>query len=244
MYNEYDPYGGHTKEEADAAYEDLFKELHGEGELGDTKKPSSVYVIASSDQTIDSVCATVCFAHLLNMLNPGDNNVPCITSPMSLEISFVLAYFEKLLRNKNEDSVEKVKPIHIEMLNEANYDSNASIVLIGHNKPKVKLTNFNQEKITEIIDCHNLEGMETKQAVKVTILPFGSVSTIVSHIYREHFSTPNPYIAGLLCAGIISATRNFKSENTNQADRLEAVLLANSAGIDIQDFYNKIVQSD
>ena len=230
MYNEYDPYGGHTKEEADAAYEDLFKELHGEDELGDAKTPSPVYVLAPQNQNIDSVCASVCFAHLMNTLNPAKNYITCTTTPMPLQISFVLAYFENLLKNT----------FHLEKLNIDNFNPEAKIILIGHNKPNLAIEAFTREQVVEIIDCHGLEGFETNHTVRVNILPFAAVSTIISHLFKEYEVVASPYFAGLMCAGIISATNNFQSESTTQADKIEAVLLANSAGIDIQDLYSKI----
>ena len=234
MDNEYDPYGGHTKEEADAAYEDLFRELHGEGEFGDAKPPSSVYILTPNKLTIDTVSASICFSYLMNTVNPKNKYIPCISTPMSLEISYVLAYFEKSIK----------KPFHLEKLSNDNFNSDAKIILLGHNKPQLSIEKFNKNQVIEIIDCHALEGFETNQTVKVKILPFGAVSTMISHMFREYDVIANPYFAGLLCAGIITETNYFKSDNTIQADRLEAVLLANSAGIDIQDLYSKIGRTD
>lgn len=241
MDNEYDPYGGHTKEEADAAYESLFKELHGdEGEPGETGQPSSVYILTPDGQSMDSIFASICFAHLMNAINPTKKYIPCLTAPLSLEISFVLAYFEKLYKNNNADFTDNRQPFHFEKLSNNNFDSEAEIILIGHNNPNLQINGFNREKVVEIIDCHGLQGFATNHTVRVKILPFGAVSTIISHMFREYDLTANPYFAGLLCAGIISATNNFQSERTIQADRLEAVLLANSAGIDIQELYSRI----
>jgi manganese-dependent inorganic pyrophosphatase len=95
--NEYDPVGGHTKEEADAAYETLFKELHGDD--GNTQAERAltgknrVYVVGHKTPDTDSVCAALGYAHLKNAVARDAEFVPCRAGHISEETAFVLERF-------------------------------------------------------------------------------------------------------------------------------------------------------
>ena len=253
MYdNEYDPIGGHTKEEADVAFEDLFRELHGDdgnsgggnggaGSAGDYNSDEGfvpTYILTPSAADVDSVCAAISYANLKNTLMPSANYIPCASAEIPEGIVNALG----LAIAKFPEEAEKAGDI--EILTDESFDSDNEIILVGHNNPQISIEGFNKKKIVEIIDCHGLQGFETDHAMNVRIQPLAAVSTIIAHMYRELDILPDSYFSSLLCIGIISATKGFQLENTTQADRLEAVTLASRAGLDISDLAEKIEEAE
>jgi manganese-dependent inorganic pyrophosphatase len=113
--NDYDPVGGHTKEEADAAFEALFRELHGE-EAGETSgnHPTDasgggsgasagdgtdggeedtrrrVYIVGHKNPDTDSICASIAYARLKNQTDPSRVYLPKRAGTLNEETQFVL----------------------------------------------------------------------------------------------------------------------------------------------------------
>ena len=75
--NDYDPVGGHTKEEAEAAYAELFAELHGKRDAGGGVpyecgggERERVAVVYSGEADKDSFAAATAYAGLKNATDP------------------------------------------------------------------------------------------------------------------------------------------------------------------------------
>lgn len=84
MENDYDPVGGHTKEEAEAAYAGLFEELHGVQEV----RRERVAVVYSGDSDVDGKAAAVAYARLKNEIDTAREYVPCAVDEGARVISF------------------------------------------------------------------------------------------------------------------------------------------------------------
>lgn len=97
--NDYDPAGGHSKEDADVAYEALFRELHGDGRNGQAQVAGAsactdkVYVVGHKNPDTDSICAALGYAHLKNALVRDAEFIPCRAGHISEETAFVLERF-------------------------------------------------------------------------------------------------------------------------------------------------------
>ncbi len=91
----YDAEGGHTKEEADAEYIKLFKELHGGPEdLGEEtahigKKPH-VFVVGHVNPDTDTIAAAMAYANLKNQIDDSAHYVPMRAGKINEETQFVL----------------------------------------------------------------------------------------------------------------------------------------------------------
>ena len=246
--NNYDPIGGHTKEEAEAAYEKLFRELHGEkyseesdnGKAsGDNSNIEKIVVVGHREPDTDSICSAIAYARLKNEVDPSREYIPYRAGNISDETAFVLKYFdtpEPYLFIKAENILET----------EAIYKSNSgrstvskrNIILVDHNDPACSAEGISEEMILEIIDHHSLAPADTTEPIVVRIQPCGSAAAIIYEIYREKGIIPDRETAGLLCAAVISDTHLFKAAGTTSLDRLSGAALANIAGLDIEAFFS------
>jgi manganese-dependent inorganic pyrophosphatase len=71
-------------------------------------------------------------------------------------------------------------------------------------------------------------------------VPVGSTCTLVASLYRERGITPEPKIAALLLAGILSDTVILKSPTSTPRDREMVAWLEVPAGLDHADFGREI----
>jgi manganese-dependent inorganic pyrophosphatase len=117
MDNDYDPVGGHTKEEADAAYDALFRELHGGGGAdGADAKREKIVVVGHKNPDTDSICAAIAYAWLKNALDPGNTYIPCRAGRLNEETAFVLAHFGVDVPCLLEDVKARIEDIDIRRL--------------------------------------------------------------------------------------------------------------------------------
>ncbi|MDR2157610.1 MAG: DHH family phosphoesterase [Clostridiales Family XIII bacterium] len=214
----YDPEGGHTKEEADAEYEKLFRELHGvPGEKAPGKREThETAVLGGRDPCTDAVCSAIAYANLKNRISPESRHLAYRAGNLDAEARRVLGMFGV------------ATPPEIGDLR------NRRVILVDHNAQAEAAEGIEEAIVTEIIDHHRLGGITTRDPVYFRGEPVGATSTIVYRIYKEHGELPDRTDAGLLCSGIVSATRLFSSHATVGDDRLAAVELANIAGLDLQ----------
>jgi manganese-dependent inorganic pyrophosphatase len=213
----YDPVGGHTREEADAAYEELFRELHGESDGGtQAKAKQQVYVVGAENSDTDSVCSAICYARLKNLTDASAVYTAYAAGYINAETAFVLARFGVSIPELPEgERLERV-------------------ILMGHSEWGQAAAGVEKTNIAEIISHHKIGDIETSKPIYFRNEPVGATSTIVYQMYGERGETIDTICAGLLCSGIISDTRLFRSPQTTRTDKLAAVALANIAGLDIE----------
>ena len=234
--NDYDPVGGHTKEEADAAYAELLRELHGAeaaegpwssgapGEGAGDREEIAVVGHVGSDT--DCVCAAIAYARLRNMTDPGRKYVPRRAGALNAETEYVLARF-------GADVPELFTAP----------GAGQKVVLMDHNKKSRIPDGIDMMyDVVEIIDHHRLAGIRTAAPIFVRCQPYGAVSTIIYEMYLEAGMIPDARTAGLLCAGIMSDTYLLRTEKTVRADRLALAALANLASLDIEAFWREMLE--
>jgi len=224
--NDYDPIGGHTKEEADAAYEALLGELHGYGLPGGQRE--KVAVVGHVWPDTDCVCAAIAYARLKDMTDPGREHVPFRAGPLNEETEYVLRRFGAPVPELFPGPAGK----------------GAKTILVDHNK-KSRLPDGVDMKydVIEIIDHHRLREVETAVPIRVRCEPCGATGTILYGMYLENGLVPDAQAAGLLCAGIISDTWLLRTEKTARADRLACAALANIAGVDIEELAGEMFRA-
>ncbi len=108
------------------------------------------------------------------------------------------------------------------------------MVLVDHNDKKEAIKGIEQAEVMEIVDHHNLGSIETVRPVNMRCQPVGSTSAIICQMYEEQDVPIDARTAGLLCSGIISATKGLTSNQCTPYDRSAAERLAVAAGIDLQ----------
>ena len=94
---------------------------------------------------------------------------------------------------------------------------------------------LNEAEILAIIDHHRLADVQTGAPIYVRNEPVGATCTIVASMFQERGVMPNPQLAGLLAAGIVSDTIYFKSPTATPRDRLMAERMAAIANVTLAD---------
>lgn len=97
--------------------------------------------------------------------------------------------------------------------------SRTRIALVDHNELNQAVNGADQVQITEIIDHHRLGNIPTEQPILFINRPVGSTCSIIADLYRTHSLKPEPKIAGILMAGIISDTLFLNSPTTTELEK-------------------------
>lgn len=113
--------------------------------------------------------------------------------------------------------------------------SKKRVILVDHNEKSQAVDGIEEADIIEIIDHHRLGNIETMGPVFFRNQPVGCTATIVSQMYEENGVEISNFMAGLLCAAIISDTLMFRSPTCTPLDEQMARKLANFADIDIEE---------
>lgn len=108
------------------------------------------------------------------------------------------------------------------------------VILVDHNERDQAIEGIGSAQVTEIIDHHRIDALETTNPIYFRNQPLGCTATIIAQLYRENRVEIEPAIAGLLCSAILSDTLMFRSPTCTPIDRYTAEELAQIAGIDIQ----------
>lgn len=117
------------------------------------------------------------------------------------------------------------------------------VILLDHNEKSQSIDGIEEADIIEIIDHHRVGDIETKKPVYFINRPVGSTATIIANLYFENDITPTKKTAGLMCAAILSDTLKFKSPTSTYVDKITSNKLAEIAGIDIDDFAQKMFKA-
>ena len=88
----YDAEGGHTKEEAEAEYAKLFRELHGDPSETDLaeKGGGKVFIVGHINPDTDAIASAIAYANLKNKLDESTEYIPVRAGKINEETGFVL----------------------------------------------------------------------------------------------------------------------------------------------------------
>lgn len=117
------------------------------------------------------------------------------------------------------------------------------IIMVDHNEKSQAVDGIDEAEILEIIDHHRLGNLETAMPLYFRNQPVGCTATIIYELYREHDVAIIRRVAGILCAAILSDTLMFRSPTCTPKDRVAAEALADTAGIQIQEFAEKMFRA-
>lgn len=110
------------------------------------------------------------------------------------------------------------------------------VILVDHNEKDQAVDGIRTARVTEIIDHHRIDSVETSHPIYFRNQPLGCTATIVAQMYQEHQVPIERPIAGLLCSAILSDTLMFRSPTCTEKDKEAAQELAKIAGIDMHAF--------
>lgn len=117
------------------------------------------------------------------------------------------------------------------------------VILVDHNEKSQAVTNIEEAEILEIIDHHRLGSLETIAPVYFRNQPLGCTATIIYQMYMEQCVEVTKQIAGLLCSAILSDTLMFRSPTCTPMDKEVSLKLAEIAGINVEDFAQKMFEA-
>lgn len=111
-----------------------------------------------------------------------------------------------------------------------------SLILVDHNELGQAVPGAEQVEIAEVIDHHKLGNSHSSSPIAFITSPVGSTCTLVTGRYRDCRVEPDPNIAALLLAGILSDTVILKSPTTTEVDRQAVAWLEQRTGIVAAEF--------
>ena len=117
------------------------------------------------------------------------------------------------------------------------------VILVDHNESGQAVRGIQDAQILEIIDHHRLGTIETMTPVYFRNQPLGCTGTIIYQMYMEKGVEVTPQMAGLMCAAILSDTLVFRSPTCTQVDKSTALILAEIAQIDVEEFAQKMFEA-
>jgi manganese-dependent inorganic pyrophosphatase len=117
------------------------------------------------------------------------------------------------------------------------------LILVDHNELSQAVPGADQVEILEVIDHHRLGNFHTDAPIRFINQPLGSTCSVVATLYREAGIVPEPRVAGLLLAGLLSDTVLLKSPTTTPLDHELAVWLGRHAGLEPVEFGRRIFEA-
>ena len=114
---------------------------------------------------------------------------------------------------------------------------------MDHNEKSQAVANIDEAEILEIIDHHRIGSLETIGPVYFRNQPLGCTGTIIYQMYMEKGIPVTQQMAGLMCAAILSDTLVFRSPTCTPVDKSTALILAEIAQIDVEEFSQKMFEA-
>jgi manganese-dependent inorganic pyrophosphatase len=106
------------------------------------------------------------------------------------------------------------------------------VAIVDTNNPEELPTNLSEAKILYVVDHHKMAGLSTPSPLSVTIRPVASTTSLLySSFFNGNTSGVDKHILGIILAGILSDTLEFRSPTTTEIDKQNAVALATELGI-------------
>lgn len=121
--------------------------------------------------------------------------------------------------------------------------SSVKLILVDHNELSQAVPGADQVEILEVIDHHRLGNFHTDAPIRFINQPLGSTCSVVATLYRQAGLDPEPRVAGLLLAGLLSDTVLLKSPTTTPSDVELSVWLGVQAGLDPAEFGRRIFEA-
>lgn len=171
----------------------------------------------------DASCSAVVWAWFLST-HRNKNARPYILGAVNTEAQFVIDHFGITM------------PTVLESINEAE-----KVAIVDTNNLDELFKNINQAEIVSLIDHHKLTGtLTTNLPTEIIIQPYASTMTVMYKAMDIEISQLPTEIAGIMLAGIISDTLEFRSPTTTTHDTDLAKELAEYTNINISDLAKKM----
>jgi len=118
--------------------------------------------------------------------------------------------------------------------------SPVKLILVDHNELSQAVPGADKVEILEVIDHHRLGNFHTDAPIRFINQPLGSTCSLVATLYQQAAIDPDPKIAGLLLAGLLSDTVILKSPTTTNCDRELVPWLEERCGLKHEEFGSEL----
>lgn len=117
------------------------------------------------------------------------------------------------------------------------------VVLVDHNERSQSVEGLDEAEIVGIVDHHRIYDVRTDAPIFMRCEPLGSSNTIIFKLFRENMiQIPRP-IAGVMLGAILTDTILFRSPTCTLEDRRAAEVLAERAGVDLQELGTAVLSA-
>lgn len=115
-------------------------------------------------------------------------------------------------------------------------DPKGSVAIVDTNNPAELPDKVKDVKIHSIVDHHKLSGLTNAEPLEIDMRPLCSATSILfSRAKAAGLKVPK-HIAGLMLAGLLSDSLEFRSPTTTELDKVHAAELGKLAGLDVHEF--------
>ncbi|CAK0878262.1 unnamed protein product [Prorocentrum cordatum] len=118
-----------------------------------------------------------------------------------------------------------------------------AVALVDTNNPAELPEGIETASIHSIVDHHKLSGLESAEPLEVDMRPLCSAGSILYARAKAAGLTPPKHIAGLMLAGLLSDSLEFRSPTTTETDRVYAKELGELAGLDVHEFAEGMLEA-
>jgi manganese-dependent inorganic pyrophosphatase len=112
----------------------------------------------------------------------------------------------------------------------------ATVAIVDTNNPEELPKGIEKAKIHSIVDHHKLSGLTNSEPLEIDMRSLCSATSILYARAKSRGLKVPKDIAGLMLAGILSDSLEFRSPTTTELDKTHAAELAKLAGLDLHDF--------
>ncbi|HEX2987262.1 MAG TPA: putative manganese-dependent inorganic diphosphatase, partial [Chloroflexota bacterium] len=117
------------------------------------------------------------------------------------------------------------------------------VALVDHNERSQSVEGLEEAEIVSVVDHHRIYDIRTDTPIFVRCEPLGSSNTIIYKMCRENMVQIPKSIAGIMCGAILTDTIMFKSPTSTQEDRRAAEVLAERAGVDLNELGKAVLSA-
>ncbi len=117
------------------------------------------------------------------------------------------------------------------------------VALVDHNERSQSVEGLEEAEIVAIIDHHRIYDIRTDAPIYVRFEPLGSSNTIIYKLFRENMTQIPKSVAGIMLGAILTDTILFKSPTSTQEDRRAAEMLAERAGVDLNELGRAVLSA-
>ncbi|MCC7303867.1 manganese-dependent inorganic pyrophosphatase [bacterium] len=177
-----------------------------------------IKVFGHKSPDTDAVLSAIVYAWVLKTKQNIDATA-YVNGELNKEAKFVLEHF-------GISAPEKLPDIQ----------KDEQVVIVDTNNPEELPANITDARIIDIIDHHKLSGLSTALPLNVTLRPLASTTSVIfTHFLNSQTEGVDKGILGLILAGILSDTLEFRSPTTTEIDKTNATLIATALGINMTD---------